>query len=141
VATKWQERGFDGCWVLALGTNEAANVAVGSPTGFDERIAEMMQVAGGEPVLWVDVKSIRSDGPYSASSLEAWNDALLDACDEYPNMRVYEWSADVRDGWFIEDGIHYTSKGYAQRARLIAAALADSFPAGGTPAPNCVVSE
>jgi hypothetical protein len=141
VATKWQERGFDGCWVLALGTNEAANVAVGSPTGFEERIARMMQVADGEPVLWVDVKSIRSDGPYSASSLEAWDEALLDACDEYPNMRVYDWSADVRAGWFIEDGIHYTSKGYAQRARLIAAALADSFPAGDAPTTNCVVSE
>jgi lysophospholipase L1-like esterase len=35
----------------------------------------------------------------------------------------------VRNGWFIDDGIHYTSYGYAQRARLIADALAAAFPA------------
>jgi peptidoglycan/LPS O-acetylase OafA/YrhL len=140
VARKWQERGFQGCWVLALGTNEAANVAVGSPTGFDERIARMMDAADGEPVLWVNVKSIRRDGPYSASNLEGWNEALLEACDEYPNMRIYDWASDVHDGWFIDDGIHYTSRGYAQRARLIAAALADAFPSGSTATPDCVVS-
>ncbi len=140
VARKWQDRGFAGCWVLALGTNEAANVAVGSPTGFDERIARMMDAADGEPVLWVNVKSIRPDGPYSASNLEGWNEALLNACDKYPNMRIYDWAADVRDNWFIDDGIHYTSKGYAQRARLIAAALAVAFPAGGTGSPGCVVA-
>jgi peptidoglycan/LPS O-acetylase OafA/YrhL len=140
VAHKWQERGFGGCWVLALGTNEAANVAVGSPTGFDERIARMMDVADGEPVLWVNVKSIRPDGPYSASNLQDWNEALLEACDNYPNMRVYDWASDVHDGWFIDDGIHYTSRGYAQRARLIAAALADAFPADATASTGCVVS-
>ena len=30
VASAWRDRGFDGCWVLALGTNEAANVSAGS---------------------------------------------------------------------------------------------------------------
>ena len=139
VARKWQERGFGGCWVLALGTNEAANVAVGSPTGFDERIARMMDAADGEPVLWVNVKSIRPNGPYSASNLAGWNKALLDACAKYPNMRIYDWASDVHDGWFIDDGIHYTSRGYAQRARLIAAALADAFPAGGAAAAGCLV--
>jgi peptidoglycan/LPS O-acetylase OafA/YrhL len=139
VARKWQERDFVGCWVLALGTNEAANVAVGSPTGFDERIARMMDAADGEPVLWVNAKSIRSDGPYAGSELEGWNEALLAACDRYPNMRIYDWAADVHDGWFIDDGIHYTSPGYAQRARLIAAALAVAFPASGESPASCVV--
>ncbi len=129
VARKWQDRGFDGCWVLALGTNEAANVAVGSPTGFDERIARMMDAADGEPVLWITVRSLRPDGPYSAANMEAWNDALLNAVADYPNMQIYDWASDVHDGWFIEDGIHYTSRGYAQRARRIAAALAEMFPA------------
>jgi hypothetical protein len=140
VARKWKERGFDGCWVLALGTNEAANVAAGSTIGFDERIAEMMHVADGAPVLWVNVKSIVSGGPYSATSMEAWDDALLKACDKYPNMRVYDWASDVRDSWFIDDGIHFTSQGYAQRARRIAAALARAFPADGAASPaSCVV--
>lgn len=140
VARKWKDRGFGGCWVLALGTNEAANVAAGSTIGFDERIAEMMHVADGDPVLWVNVRSIVSGGPYSAASMRAWDDALLKACAKYPNMRVYDWASDVRDSWFIDDGIHFTSQGYAQRARLIAAALARAFPANETMAPpGCVV--
>ena len=39
----------------------------------------------------------------------------------------------VRNSWFIPDGIHYTSPGYAARARLIADALAAAFP---SPAPR-----
>ena len=46
-------------------------------------------------------------------------------------MRVYNWAADVKDEWFIEDGIHFTSPGYAARAQLIAQALAHAFPAKG----------
>jgi hypothetical protein len=34
----------------------------------------------------------------------------------------------VRDGWFIDDGIHFTSTGYAARGRLIADALLEAFP-------------
>ena len=33
VAEAWKVEGFKGCWVLALGTNEAANVFVGSTVG------------------------------------------------------------------------------------------------------------
>ena len=46
-------------------------------------------------------------------------------------MRVYDWAAAVKDSWFISDGIHFTSAGYAARARLIAQALATGFPADG----------
>ena len=46
-------------------------------------------------------------------------------------MRIYNWAADVKDAWFIEDGIHFTSPGYAARAELIAHALAHAFPAKG----------
>jgi hypothetical protein len=71
-----------------------------------------------------------------------WDQALIRACASYPNMRVYDWAAAAQDGWFISDGIHYTSAGYAARARLIARALAAAFPdpaqAAGRPA-NCLV--
>ncbi len=46
-------------------------------------------------------------------------------------MRVYDWASDVKDAWFIDDGIHFTSPGYAARAELIAQALAHAFPAKG----------
>ena len=69
---------------------------------------------------------------------------LIQACARYRNMRVYDWAAVVQDSWFISDGIHYTSYGYAQRARHIAEALARAFPAhdGGAqtgPQPSCLV--
>jgi hypothetical protein len=132
VAQSWRDQGFEGCWVLALGTNEAANVSAGSTIGYDERIDSMMAVAGDDPVLWVNVKSIVPDGPYAATNMESWDEALVEACDRYPNMRVYDWASDVKDEWFVEDGIHFTSQGYAARGRLIADALVSAFPASQT---------
>lgn len=144
VAAAWKAEGFKGCWVLALGTNEAANVAAGSAVSERERIEKMMAIIGDEPVLWVNVRSLVEAGdPYSKENMEKWDEELEAACDSYPNMRIYDWASDVKDDWFIEDGIHFTSPGYAARAQLIALALAHAFPEngeteGGTK--NCVVS-
>ena len=60
--------------------------------------------------------------------MQVWNDTLLQACHQYPNLRIFDWASAAQDGWFISDGIHYTSAGYAVRARLIARALARAFP-------------
>jgi hypothetical protein len=46
-------------------------------------------------------------------------------------MRIYNWAGAVQRSWFISDGIHYNSLGSAQRAQLIATALAQAFPAAG----------
>ena len=76
--------------------------------------------------------------------MEKWDEELVAACASYPNMRVYDWASDVKDDWFIEDGIHFTSPGYAARAQLIAQALAHAFPEKGETeggSKNCVVSE
>ena len=128
VAEAWKNEGFEGCWVLAMGTNEAANVAAGSNFTYEDRIASMMSTIGDEPVMWVNVKSLETSGPYAAANMEAWDEALLDGCDRYPHMRIYDWAADVRDVWFISDGIHFTTPGYAARGRLIADALLKAFP-------------
>ena len=61
--------------------------------------------------------------------MEHWDEALLSApATAIPNMRIYDWASDVKDDWFIEDGIHFTSPGYAARARLIAERAADRLP-------------
>jgi lysophospholipase L1-like esterase len=133
VAQQLIRRGYAGCWVIALGTNDAADVAVGSAMSMAGRIREMMTLIGNEPVLWVNVVSLLSSGPYSESNMQAWDRALLQACPQYPTMRVYDWAAVARPSWFISDGIHYTPQGYAERARLIANALALAFPAGQAP--------
>jgi hypothetical protein len=142
VARRWEGAGYRGCWVLALGTNDAADVYVGSNVGVKERIERMMAAIGEQPVLWVNVKSLVGSGPYAEQNMQLWDDALLESCRRYPNMRVFDWASVVRDDWFIEDGIHFTSPGYKARSLLIARALASAFPAGGGGAsPGCVVHE
>jgi peptidoglycan/LPS O-acetylase OafA/YrhL len=132
--------GYRGCWVIALGTNDTADLAVGSSVGLSARIKRMMSVIGNQPVMWVNVKSLVGSGPYSESNMQAWDSALVHACGTYPNMRVFDWASAVRDNWFINDGIHYTSPGYAARSLLIANALAKAFPATAEPPPSsCVV--
>jgi peptidoglycan/LPS O-acetylase OafA/YrhL len=138
VAQQLIQQGYHGCWVLALGTNDTADVAVGSPVGLATRIKDMMSLIGNQPVMWVNVKSLLSYGPYSENNMLAWDEALLQACASYPNMRVYDWASAVQDNWFISDGIHYNSAGYAARAYLIARALAAAFPDQGQ-SPGCLV--
>ena len=123
--------GFRGCWVIALGTNDTADVAAGSNVGLATRISRMMRAAHGEPVMWVNVKSLLSSGPYAEVNMLRWDQALISACAKYPNMRVYNWAAEVKTKWYISDGIHFTSIGYKHRARMIADALARAFPQGG----------
>jgi len=138
VATGWYQAGFRGCWVFALGTNDAANVAVGSPVSLAARIQEMMSAAHGEPVMWVNTQTNVSSGPWSRVNMQLWNSELVAACAAYPNMRIFNWAAMVRPGWHLGDGIHYTSAAYAIRAHAIAHALALAFPANGHPS-ACVV--
>ena len=140
VAQAWKNESYRGCWVLALGTNDSANVFVDSGTDSLERIERMMSAIGNEPVMWVNVKSLVESGPYAEENMKKWDEALLEACPKYPNMRVYDWASAVRDPWFIEDGIHFTSPGYAARSQLIASALAHAFPASGNvDNGNCLV--
>jgi hypothetical protein len=139
TARNMVSRGFRGCWVIALGTNDTANVSVGSSVGRLARIQELMSVAHGAPVMWVNVKTLDSSGPWSEANMQLWNDTLLQACHQYPNLRIFDWASAAQDGWFISDGIHYTSAGYAVRAHLIAGALARAFPGSGTTSSSCVI--
>jgi len=129
VATDWYRAGYRGCWVIALGTNDAADVAVGSDVSDGARIREMMAAVHGEPVMWVNTQTDVSDGPWSEANMRLWNAALVAACTAYPNMRILNWAAIVRPAWHLADGIHYTAAGYAIRAHAIAQALARAFPA------------
>lgn len=131
LARRVKASGFRGCWVFALGTNDTADVAVGSNVSRAQRIARMMSVAGSEPVMWVNVRSLLASGPYSEANMAAWDHALLQDCRSHPDMRIFDWAAIVKPQWFINDGIHYSTPGYRWRALLIAQALARAFPAGG----------
>ena len=131
VAQDWWNRGYRGCWVFALGTNDTANVSVGSAVGLTARIDEMMSVAHGEPVLWVNTVTELSSGAWSEANEQAWDAALVSALSRYPNMRILNWAALAQPGWFLPDGIHYDEAGCAARAQAIAEGLANAFPPDG----------
>jgi hypothetical protein len=129
VAKQVKATGYDGCWVLALGTTDAADISHGSNYDEDERIDKMMAVIGDDPVLWVNVKTLETKGNWRNENMQAFDQKLQAATARYPNIQVYDWSSVVQDAWFSKDKIHYTSAGYAQRAHLIAQALATQIPA------------
>ena len=98
-----------------------------------------MRAAHGEPVLWVNLRSLLATGPYSEANMVTWDNTLLQACARYPNMRVFNWAAYAKTRWYISDGVHFTSAGYAVRSRMIAQALAGAFPRTGQ-STGCLVS-
>jgi hypothetical protein len=138
VASSYWAAGYRGCWVFALGTNDVADVQAGSAVGLTARIDSMMSAAHGEPVLWVNTRTELSAGPWADAGERAWDTALTRALARYPNLRIFNWAAVARAGWFLRDGIHYNSAGCAIRAHDIAAALARAFPAGGRSASRIV---
>ena len=129
MASSVLKTGYNGCWVIALGTNDTADVAVGSEIGRVQRVQKMMKLIGSQPVMWVEAVSLLSSGPYAEANMQAWNDALKQVAQQYPNMKIYNWPAVAQKSWFINDGIHYTSLGYKERGIAIANALAENFPA------------
>jgi hypothetical protein len=139
VASAWRASGYRGCWVVALGTNDVADVQAGSAVGLTARIDRMMSVARGEPVLWVNTRTELSTGPWANAGEQAWDRALDQALKQYPNLKIFNWSAVAQPAWFLADGIHYNTPGCAIRAHDIAAALARAYPARGS-SPARVVS-
>ena len=129
VAKQVKATGYQGCWVLALGTTDAADIAHGSSYDEDERIDKMMAVIGDDPVLWVNVKTLETKGNWRNEVMQVFDQHLESAKARYPNLQVYDWSSVVQDPWFTTDKIHYTSSGYAKRAAMIADALAAQIPA------------
>ena len=98
----------------------------------------MMAVAHGQPVLWVNTKTLLTSGPYASVNERAWDMTLVRALAKYPNLRIFNWSAVAQPGWFLSDGIHYNSLGCAIRAKAIADALARAFPLHGRSASRIV---
>jgi lysophospholipase L1-like esterase len=138
VARDHLDSGYNGCWILALGTNDVAN-ATTSPVGVTTRIDDMMKVVGHQPVMWIAAISLLSSGQYAEAGMQHWNQELLKVCKRYPNMRVYDWPDKAKRKWFIPDGIHYYSPGYVARTHDIAQGLVHAFPRDRPPSASCLV--
>ena len=128
VAQRFRDAGFAGCWVIAIGTNDAANIAAGAARQADERIVAVMSVVGDDPVLWIDAASVATTGFWATPNIEAWDRVLAADIAAYPSARIAPWSGYVRPEWFESDGIHITAAGAAARAEFVANALAVGFP-------------
>jgi hypothetical protein len=140
VAQSYADHGYHGCWILALGTNDSADLNAGSNVGLKERIHQMMSIIGDQPVMWVNVLSI--DGApeyYEETGMHHWDEDLVAACHRYPSMRVMNWASLAKHQWFIPDGVHYTTAGYEHRTKLIADALVKAFPRGRPASASCQV--
>ena len=125
--------------MLALGTNDTANIYAGSPIDRMTRIERMLSVVGDQPVLWVNLKSLLASGPTQGANMQLWNPYPGSGLRRVPEHAGLRLGLGYEEGsWFISDGTHYTSGGYAQRPsdrrRLVHA-----FPASGTRVESCVV--
>ena len=128
VAEDIRAAGFHGCWVLMIGTNDAANVAAGANVGLDARIESMLAIIGADPVLWVNTASVSTIQWYGDDSMEAFNAALADAASRHVNLWVLDWAAVVQPEWYGPDGIHHDPTGRAWRTALTVQELASAFP-------------
>ena len=124
VAEAVRAGGYAGCWVIMIGTNDAANVAAGGVPDLDARIAALLEVAGTMPVLWVNTVSRHTDPIWSDTQMQQFNAALARATAAHPNLRVLDWASRVRPEWLTSDGLHYTTEGPIWRAAITAAELA-----------------
>lgn len=134
-------RGAAGCWVMAMGLNDTANIEVGGPGSLDMRIDRLMNAIGDQPVLWPTIRTtaLNLNPAYDNAAMTRFNKTLLGACKRYPNLRIYDWAAEAQPSWFAEDGIHYTQLGYTERGRRMAVALATAYPLTDAKPAGCVV--
>jgi len=124
-----QRTGFAGCWVILLGTNDAANIAAGSNADAGRRVRNILDAVAGEPTLWLTASTVRTDGFWARSNTVAWNDQLASLVAQAPNVGLADWDVVARgQSWFVSDGIHPNSTGLAARSRFIADNLRVFFP-------------
>jgi len=124
--------GFNGCWVVALGTNDTANVAAGASYTRAQAIDEMMKAidpGAKAPVMWVNTFTTKTTGSWANDNMRLWNEALSKALARWPNLKVFDWASLAAKGVApFSDGIHHTTAGYAVRNKAIAEAYVGMFP-------------
>ena len=123
--------GFSGCWLVALGTNDTANVAAGAHHSRGKAIDEMMKAidSGAKArVLWVNTHSTKTSGYWSNTNMIAWNEALVEAQARWANLRIFDWASIAKTGVApYADGLHHTPAGYEVRNKAIAGRLRAVF--------------
>lgn len=124
AAQRYLAAGFDGCWVIALGTNDTANISAGAKYSRGSAIDRMMQKIDATktvPVMWVNTFTTGRSDHYSNVNMVLWNEALTQARSRWPNMRIYDWATTAAAHLDeFNDGIHLTSAGKTRRHKAVA---------------------
>lgn len=132
------DRSDPDCWLMIMGTNDAANIAVGSGVGAAERINRVMANADGKPVYWASpvIASFATVNGYTDGYTDDFTAALkryatknnklhvIDSKAAYSNAAGKNGLPSTVDGFFEPDGIHYPAgKVQTFRARMMTDAL------------------
>lgn len=116
------------CYLVVLGTNDAANEKAGSALKAKERIESVTAAASQDkPIVWLEPEvtadAVSSNSETFADSVVNFNQTLEQESDNIKNLIVLPIKQDK--SWFTEDGIHYTAEGSAHRADAIAEAFSN----------------
>jgi lysophospholipase L1-like esterase len=109
-------------WIVALGTND-----VGALTGrepWEEAVEDVLAtIPEGADVVWVDT-SVRPLDEYAAQ----FNDTLRDEAQWRNDVWVLDWHGRAADdGLVTDDGVHLSSTGRIEYARMIADGLREIY--------------
>lgn len=122
--------GFDGCWIVALGTNDAANISAGSNADAANRVDRIINATGGGRLLWINASTITTSGHWARNNTVQWNNDLAALLAGRGNVGLADWdSLASQNAWFVSDGIHPNSAGLTARAQFFADSLRAFFPA------------
>lgn len=128
-----------GCWVIALGTNDAARTIQRDDNNlsgamsryrtkhFEFTIDRLMKRLGDRLAIWVDtsVSATVTTPPYLPEGAAEWNAALNTVAKRYPNMVIVRWTELIalHPDWYDPSGYHYTTFGNLRRAEFVAATV------------------
>lgn len=111
------------CAVYSGGTNDSANIAVGSQFSAKDRLTALNE-ARGQARLYVTTAAIdpsaKASG-YDSSATAPWNQAIATL---WKPSLVINHAGHLAPGQFEQDGIHYTAAGTAARIDLANRVLA-----------------
>lgn len=105
--------------VVGLGTNDV--IPDHLTTDVAGRIDDLVDAAGGAPVLWLTLATTMRDRPGAGT----FNAALVAAVDRHPNLTLVDFGPewDVHPEWFAVDGLHLGPEGRAAYADAVAHAV------------------
>lgn len=112
--------GEDTNWFIGLGVNDANNIAANSGVNQADRIDQVMEELSDQGMVYwplVDISPDANTGYDLGPEVDEFNQALRDAEERYPNLRVVSWNP-TDDKY--RDGIHYNEAGMEERVDLIA---------------------